>query len=137
METKRLLEVGKLLGQSSHGMNLTRICQCVAKELGMSLDDVDATKLEPDGRDEYDPVVFRKKLVKAVCARVRLEIFSAASARGVLSIDKPLPIVGYWDGRVLLKLSDSGMLIVSKGNGLKGTTHHDLLNNPEFLELVK
>lgn len=137
METQRLVEICQGL-PSPGSRKITQYCQKLIGELGLSSTEIEATKLEPsECQDEV--AVLRKKIVKAVLTKLRTNIYTAASQKGLVTIGQPLPRVGYWAtrDRILLKLSESGMFIIPQDNDTGKTTHCDPVKSPEFLRMLQ
>ena len=137
MNTKRVLEICEDLSRV-RPKHLTQHCQGLIGELGLTSQDIESIQLESHGENEEDFVVLRRKIVKAVHAKLRSLVFQIASDKGLVAVGKPLPIVGYWRGKSLVGVSSAGMYIIPKDERgvTKGTTHTDPLKNPTFLAML-
>ncbi len=138
MESKRLLEICQGL-KSARGGGVTRYCQSLIRELAISHDEIEATKIEArPGDEDNDVSVLRRKIVKAVLIRLRKHLNDALVAKGIIEVGKPLPVVGNWDNRTLLKIGTTGMMITKRAEdgSKKGTCDRDPLENLQLIALL-
>ncbi len=116
-------------------------CKVLIGELGLSISEIDETKLERSYHDDDEVAVLMRKIVKAVHTKLRDLVVEAAIKKGVITVGKLLPAVGYWKGntKTLVAIGTTKMLIVPKKEGDKQsgqTTHKDPLKNGDFLSLL-
>lgn len=115
---------------------IARKCGVFAKELGITLEQVEATVVE--FRDEEDEVRTRaRKILKTVRTHLRVELSSFALKMKIIDIGQPIPTDGVWaNGPWFLdSISEGGFLNAKKQgvSGKKGSMIGDLLTNQEFL----
>ena len=121
--------------QANKSKKLSAICASFIGELGLSADDIEKTPLDTCNESTDDVVLLRKRIVKAVTSKVRLEMFALAAHKSIITQGQPLPQVGYWSSQSkFIKLGPTGMFNYQNKDGK--TAHTDPLSNPEFIEML-
>lgn len=135
-----LIALSQKAAQTKNGKKYIDLAKELCRAFGIGSEVIEATELDP-GHDSDDEVaVLRKKIVKAGLSALRKAIANLALEKGVVSLNQPLPAVGYWQateaGRVLLRIGTLGHFFIG-GSEEKKPTSICPFKNPQFLDLLR
>lgn len=125
---ERICDLAKTSQVATERKFITAFCRSILSEVGVTDEMLKQTYIYATRRG--DPYRLRKQVVKAVMIQLRLRICAEASKLSLIKVGENLPFSR--TPRPLLRVGNTGMLIIPQGENGKGTTHV----NPIFFPLL-
>lgn len=135
MEKTRVVYLCRLL-RATQKHEYYKVCVSLIKELGITIKEIEAVKLSY-AHNIDDIKKLREKTMKAVVTNLRLKLVYHGLKEGILQIGKPLPKVTFWNDRILVGISENGMLKIKSAKNGVSTTAIDPFGSAEFIKMLE